>query len=61
MKIEYSCDSGQANRAIQPQQPKAGLQVRTDLRSGAWACNTCVGKVTGNQLFKPTCEYCQPA
>ena len=40
---------------------KTGLKVRTDLRIGAWNCANCQGEVTGNQLFKPTCEYCQQA
>ena len=44
----------------QPAPPKIGLPVRTGLRAGAWQCNTCVGTVNGNTLFKPTCEYCQP-
>ena len=47
---------------VQPTQPRqTGLRVRTDVRAGAWQCNTCVGTVDGNQLFRPTCEYCQPA
>jgi hypothetical protein len=58
MKTAKRKNQQQADQTIRP---KTRLSVRTDLRSGAWACNTCVGKVTGNQLFKPTCEYCQPA
>jgi hypothetical protein len=41
--------------------PTASLQVRTDLRAGAWNCANCQGQVNGNQMFKPKCEYCQPA
>jgi hypothetical protein len=41
--------------------PPAGLKVRTGLRMGAWNCTNCQGQVSGNQLFKPSCGYCQPA
>lgn len=41
--------------------PQAGLRVRTDVRAGDWSCNNCQGTVNGSQLFRPTCEYCQPA
>jgi hypothetical protein len=58
MKTTKLKDQESAN---QPEKPVTSLPVRTGLHSGAWNCNTCEGKVTGNQLFKPTCEYCQPA
>jgi hypothetical protein len=61
MKTELSYNSKQAGKATQSLQPEPGLLVRTGLHSGAWYCNTCEGKVSGNQLFRPTCEYCQPA
>jgi hypothetical protein len=61
MKTGYSFNLKPTNPSIQPQQPRTSLQVRTGVRSGAWYCNTCEGKVSGNQLFKPTCEYCQPS
>ncbi len=38
-----------------------GLPVRSDLRAGAWKCSSCEGKVMGNQLFKPNCDYCYQA
>ena len=37
------------------------LKIRTGLRVGAWNCANCQGEVNGNQLYKPTCEYCQQA
>ena len=37
------------------------LRVRTDVHAGAWSCSDCVGTISGNQLFKPTCDYCRPA
>jgi len=40
---------------------KPSLKVRTDLRIGAWNCANCQGEVNGNQLYKPTCEYCKQA
>lgn len=40
---------------------KTSLKIRTDLRAGAWNCANCQGEVNGNQLFKPTCDYCQQA
>jgi len=46
---------------LQTGQPQAGLPVRTGLRAGDWNCNNCQGTVSGSQLFRPTCEYCQPA
>ena len=58
MKITKPTNNQPSN---QPIKPVTGLPVRTGLHAGAWYCNTCEGKVTGNQLFKPTCEYCQPA
>ena len=58
MKTENPTDQQQAS-LTRPRH--AGLRVRTDVRAGAWQCNTCVGTVDGNQLFRPTCEYCQPA
>lgn len=41
--------------------PVSGLRVRSDLRAGAWRCSDCQGKVTGSQLFQPTCSYCVQA
>jgi hypothetical protein len=36
-----------------------GVQVRTELQAGAWRCTSCSGETVGNQLFKPTCSYCE--
>lgn len=58
MKTQNPTDQHQAS----PTGPRhTGLRVRTDVRAGAWRCNTCVGTVDGNQLFRPTCEYCAMA
>ena len=42
-----------------PTPKPAGLPVRSDLRAGAYRCSDCEGKVIGNQLFKPACNYCE--
>lgn len=44
-----------------PTKPQPSLRIRSDLRAGAYRCSSCEGKVMGNQLFKPTCTYCEKA